>query len=162
MALQLKKRNYKFHLAATGALVLGAGFLLVKTYPHLMSCFTTKGKEEEDDNTPVELQAETKDDENNSTLESQSADVSLVDVAEWSDENLRSFLLEVSIHQLKIISENTNGNRKKSVLLPTLITISLFPLLNQFRKAFNINFNVILTMRIFLVRFLLLLKGVFN
>lgn len=161
MALQLKKRNYKVPILTAGALVLGAGFLLVKTYPHLISffpyCSQASGGTEED-NSPVEVDDDKEENERTGSTEKLAADDSLIDVAEWSDDNLRSFLMEVSIHYAERSNKNTNDNRKKSILLPMLIMTALLPLLNQFKKVLSVDLNVLLTIRIILLKFLLLLK----
>lgn len=165
MALQLKKRNYKVPILTAGAVVFGAGLLLIKTYPHLISFLplpcAKAGKETKEDNTPVEVD-NTEGDEELGGYSSKLGDDSLVDVAEWSDENLRSFLMEVSIQQAEHSSKNTNDNRKKSILLPMLIMTALLPLLNQFKRVLSIDLNVLLTIRIILFKFLLVLKRIIH
>lgn len=159
MALQLKKRNYKFPIFATGALVFGAGLLIVKTYPHLLTLIpsfgTRQASENKEDNSPVEVEGN--DDCEDPTVSTANlvAGDSLVDIAEWTDDNLRSFLMEVSIHHSLGDSRNTNDNRKKSILLPMLIMTALSPLLNQFKRILNFDLNILLTIRMILFRFLL-------
>lgn len=159
MALQLKKRNFKVPILTAGALVVGAGFLLVKTYPHLLTFLPccSQEKESKEDNSPVEIEDHKDED---GPINKFVSDESLVDVTEWSDDNLRSFLMEVSIQYAKRFNKNTNDNRKKSILLPMLIMTALFPLLNQFKRVLSVDLNILLTIRIILLKFLLLLKRI--
>lgn len=82
MSLQLKKRNIKLStVAITGAAVVAAGVILVNTFPHIkasvLSVFGSGKLKKADDDS------------------AEAGEESLVDVAEWSDENLKSFLQEV-------------------------------------------------------------------
>lgn len=82
MSLQLKKKNIKLStVAITGAAVVAAGVILVKTFPHIKAsvlCAFGCGKLRKEDEDSADAGEE-----------------SLVDVSEWSDENLKSFLQEV-------------------------------------------------------------------
>lgn len=101
MALNLKKRSFKLSPALTGAIILGAGVLAIKTFPHfkasIKSLFRTPGeKEDEDDNAPVEVvesQQEILDESEARSI----SEIKSVEIAEWSDENLRSYLTEVRL-----------------------------------------------------------------
>lgn len=103
MALQLKKRNFKLSTAATGALVLGAGFIIIKTFPHLKLTISTclfgtkKGDGADDDNKPIEV-IDRENAHDDDTLSYPASAESMVEIQEWSDENLKSFLLEVRLH----------------------------------------------------------------
>ncbi|EGW31370.1 uncharacterized protein SPAPADRAFT_67437 [Spathaspora passalidarum NRRL Y-27907] len=144
MSLQLKKpvnkaKNLKFSLAA-GAVILGTGYLVLNTFPHLKTSiwnYITGERqqerevqeeeiEEEQSNEPIELH-ESQVDLSASKLHDQS----YVDIAEWSNDNLKSWL-----------------SRKRSTLPLMLLMITLCPLLNQFRKilhSYNVIFNVNIT-----------------
>ncbi|ODV79044.1 uncharacterized protein CANTADRAFT_244198 [Suhomyces tanzawaensis NRRL Y-17324] len=113
MALQLKQsrnRTWKF-TAAKGAVVVGAAYLILSTFPHLRkSVFElisgTKKKEssedankdpkEYDDNTPIELE----DKESPKSLDESAVNItqSQVDIAEWSQADLKSWLGEKEIN----------------------------------------------------------------
>ncbi|RLV89271.1 hypothetical protein JA1_005236 [Spathaspora sp. JA1] len=143
MSIQLKKagkqnKNLKFGLAA-GAVVLGAGYLILNTFPHLKSrlwsCISGDKKEEleenveqdqeEPSNEPIELH-ESQVDLSDSKFHEQS----YVDIAEWSDDNLKSWLSQ------------------RSTLPLMLLMIILCPLLNQFRKivhSYHVIFNINIT-----------------
>ena len=98
MALQLKKRNFKLSSATTGALLIGAGLILIKTFPHIKSTIESAvfGQKnvyvEEDENKPVEV-----NDTIRSELETShpALNESAVEVSKWSDESLKSYLFEV-------------------------------------------------------------------
>lgn len=161
MALQLKRRNYKLTTAATGALLIGAGFMVFKTFPHLTSAlcsaFGSSKSEPEEDNTPIEI---TEIDEHNasSTLEKSYMDESLVDIANWSDDNLKSYLVEVSTNKTNLISKTTNSFRKKSVLLPMLLMMVLFPLFSRFKRVLNINFVIFFAFKEMILKLILKLR----
>lgn len=77
MSLQLKKRNIKLStVALASAAIVVAGVVVVNTFPHVKSsvmAIFSKSKPAPD-----------------SELED-----SLVDISEWSDENLKSYLQDV-------------------------------------------------------------------
>lgn len=101
MSLQLKgsTRNRNIKLSATaGALIIGAGYIIFKTFPHLKTTLynTLTGARVEseldaDDNEPIELN----DSNFGSSHDEFISDESLVNVEEWSDDNLKSWLSEV-------------------------------------------------------------------
>lgn len=101
MSLQLKgsTRNRNIKLSATaGALIIGAGYIIFKTFPHLKTTLynTLTGARVEseldaDDNEPIELN----DSNFGSSHDDFISDESLVNVEEWSDDNLKSWLSEV-------------------------------------------------------------------
>ncbi|KAK7679838.1 hypothetical protein QCA50_017165 [Cerrena zonata] len=107
MALQLNKsargRNLKV-AAGTGAVVLGAGYLLISTFPHLKTSIynylTNTQEEASDDNEPIELsrsdvqQAEKEEEALSQTVV---GDSSLVDINEWSQDNLKHWLSQKEI-----------------------------------------------------------------
>lgn len=101
MALNLKKRNFKLSSVATGALVVGAGLVFIKTFPHLkasISSFvfgTRHADGDDDENKPIEV-----NESNQTTIQADSTLVlllgeSAMEITEWSDDNLKSFLVEV-------------------------------------------------------------------
>lgn len=108
MALQLNKsargRNLKV-AAGAGAVVLGAGYLLLSTFPHLKTSIynyvTNTQEEASDDNEPIELsrsdvqQAEKEEEE--ALSQTVVGDSSLVDINEWSQDNLKHWLSQVCI-----------------------------------------------------------------
>lgn len=163
MSLQLKKKNYKFTTATTGALIIGAGFIVFKTFPHLKSAlYSALGASAtenniEGDNTPIEI---TNNDEVSSeALEASVVDESIVDITSWSDDNLKSYLVEVSINSFTASKSDTNDIRKKSVLLPMLLTMALYPLLSQFKRVFDLNINIFITLKAIMFRILIVLRG---
>lgn len=95
MALQLNKRKFRLPSATTSAIVIGAGLVLIKTFPHLTSFFksTTREQEGKDDQTPIEISEV--DEVPNDEGVSRSYET-LQNVDQWLDANLKSFLLEVS------------------------------------------------------------------
>lgn len=75
MSLRLNKRNLKLStVAIAGAAVVAAGFVLITTFPHVKTSFlSVLGLRK--DHVP--------------------ADKPVVDLSEWTDEELKSFLQEV-------------------------------------------------------------------
>ncbi|KAK6455733.1 uncharacterized protein RJT20DRAFT_49586 [Scheffersomyces xylosifermentans] len=155
MSLQFKKksntgRNLRV-AAASSAVVVGVSYIVLNTFPHLKTSIYnyltgTQDDDEEDlsvhksetkeDNEPIELKAQDSQELFNSSATLQ--DESLVDVAEWSNANLKSWL------------------GQKSVLQPMLLMITLFPLLSQYKKlvaTYNMILNINLT-QVFLSLFL--------
>ncbi|KAF7999165.1 hypothetical protein OXX79_001701 [Metschnikowia pulcherrima] len=68
----------------------------------------------------------------------------------------------LSLSESDLAHKNTNRRRKKSVLLPMLAMMSLYPLLTQYNRLFNANLNIVLTLRYLLLRVLLLVKYLTN
>lgn len=149
MSLQLKgsTRNRNIKLSATaGALIIGAGYIIFKTFPHLKTTLynTLTGARVEseldaDDNEPIEL--------NDSNLDSSHddfiSDESLVNVEEWSDDNLKSWLSEVrTMYDNVVRPPNTNSHRKKLRLHPMLLIITLYPLLILSRRLL-LSYNLV-------------------
>lgn len=87
--------------AASTAVVVGVTYLVLKSFPHIKTSlynYVTGTKddaddeaEDEEDHKPIELK-QSKLEESDYLNGS-----SLVDVQEWTEENLRSFLISVSI-----------------------------------------------------------------
>ncbi|CUM65322.1 uncharacterized protein PRCAT00002957001 [Priceomyces carsonii] len=97
MALQLKKNRTSIKLTvASSAFVIGATYLVFRTFPHLRTSIydyvTGKKPEFEDDNEPIELR-----ESDQALSEGSFSDSSVVDITQWSDDNLKSWLSEVSI-----------------------------------------------------------------
>ena len=152
MNTRLKQVNrvHKLKLAAaSGAIVVGATYLILKSFPHLRTSFYDylsgnshdNEEDEVEDNVPIELSDSPTEEFSTANL----GELSLVDVGQWSDDNLKNWLHSVSsIDQIPSISD-TNITRKKSVLHPMLLMITLFPLLSQFKKllvSYNIMYNI--------------------
>lgn len=113
MSLQLKtnSRNRNIKLAASvGAVIIGAGYIVLTTFPHLKStiCSTLLGSKKPDvkgtdDNEPIELyedsESEYEDSDSEDAADTTEAlnEESIVNVEKWSDENLKSWLSEVCI-----------------------------------------------------------------
>lgn len=149
MSLQLKgnTRNRNIRLPATaGALIVGASYIIFKTFPHLKTTLyntLTGGLVESeldvDDNEPIELN----DSNSDSTHNDHIGDESLVNVEDWSDDNLKSWLSEVrTTNDNVVLPPNTNSHRKKLRLHPMLLIITLYPLLILLRKLL-ISYNLV-------------------
>ncbi|GEQ70628.1 hypothetical protein JCM33374_g4306 [Metschnikowia sp. JCM 33374] len=100
MSLQLRKNKFGLSTAATGALVLGAGFLLFKTFPHLkasiLSRFSGEASEEEDGNEVVQLNEDDVTPPEELTESLILENKIPADPSKWSDATLKSYLTEVS------------------------------------------------------------------
>ncbi|KAG7666210.1 uncharacterized protein J8A68_000255 [[Candida] subhashii] len=112
MSLQFKKsnkaRNLKLGLTA-GVIVIASSYLVLNTFPHLKTSLYnyisgTKSEEEEEeekvegtnkDNEPIELN---ESGELPNGMMTQSIEQSYVNVAEWSDDNLKSYLIEKEVN----------------------------------------------------------------
>lgn len=134
MALQLNQTNRGRNLrlaVGTGAVILGTSYLILNTFPHLKTSIynyitNTKSDDEdiqdEEDNEPIELTRSTENLKNNQTISSSSSssnisstssdklshtipDESIVDISKWSDDNLKSWLNEVSILNFRFVFE---------------------------------------------------------
>ncbi|OBA23488.1 hypothetical protein METBIDRAFT_9747 [Metschnikowia bicuspidata var. bicuspidata NRRL YB-4993] len=101
MALQLKKNRFRLSTVTTGALVIGAGVLLFKTFPHLktslLSRFSEETAEEEDGNDVVQLNEEKAASEDETTESLIQTNKIPADASKWCDATLKSYLTEVSI-----------------------------------------------------------------
>ncbi|KAM9903916.1 hypothetical protein OXX79_003059 [Metschnikowia pulcherrima] len=113
MALQLKKNKFRLSTAATGALVLGAGYIILKTFPHLKTSLLSRlygeSTEEEDENEIVQLN-EDEELATEETTESLILEKKIpADTSKWSDATLRSYLAEVSTphHSQSLIEVST-------------------------------------------------------
>ncbi|KAF7999162.1 hypothetical protein HF325_006694 [Metschnikowia pulcherrima] len=119
MALQLKKNKFRLSTAATGALVLGAGYIILKTFPHLKTSLLSRlygdTTEEEDENEIVQLN-EDEEIATEETTESLILEKKIpADTLKWSDATLRSYLTEVSIpHHSQSLIEVSTVREKKS------------------------------------------------
>lgn len=100
MALQLKgraRRNWRLPVTA-GAVVIGVGFIALKTFPHLKDSLTqllSGQSTSEDDNEPIELDNNDEEDTDTEALAPGSVKES-TDVSQWREEELKSWLHEVS------------------------------------------------------------------
>lgn len=161
MSLQLKKSNRIRNIGISSAVIIGASFVVLKTFPHLKTSFyqfVTGSKDEpkDDANEPIELNSEESDEPRDI------ADESMINVNEMSNEDLKSWLKKVCnglyIQNHKLILTN----RKKSILPKMLVILILFPLLNQFKKLSTnqiiVRFNVVE----YLLKLLLIIQGVFK
>lgn len=177
MAVQLNQkstRNWRLAVG-TGAIVVGAAFVVLQTFPHLKTSFynllTTSEEpniDNNDDNEPVEVKKHDEspsDPENEKELQVSSHSLneeSLVDIGAWSEDNLKSWLNEVSIAELKSRkkSGNTNSNRKKSVLHRTLLAMALLPILSLFRTKITSYYGFVLNFSLtqFIIRLLMVLR----
>lgn len=111
MSIQIQKRNRNIKLAATaGAVLFGAGYLILTTFPHLKTSIyntltgtkTDKDEDEEADNQPIELREETSREKDiESSIQIVNGEESIVNIEKWSDENLKSWLSEVSTNSCK-------------------------------------------------------------
>lgn len=164
MALQLNRRKFKLSTATTGALIVGVGLVIFKTFPHLSSIFTSYSKSDEilenDDNTPIEIRDGTSDLVQNAEPLALSEN-GLVDSTDWLEAKLKSFLIEVRTLPPGW-SKFTNQHSKISTLPPTLIMIVLCLLLNQFKKGYKLSVNILLILRFLVVLFLLRMQRVFS
>ncbi|KAM9911405.1 hypothetical protein OXX69_003549 [Metschnikowia pulcherrima] len=117
MALQLKRNKFRLSTAATGALVLGAGYIILKTFPHLKTSLLSRlygeTTEEEDENEIVQLN-EDEEIATEETTESLILEKKIpADTSKWSDATLRSYLAEVSTpHHSQSLIEVSNVRKK--------------------------------------------------
>lgn len=113
MALQLKanKANRWKTLGVPSAVVLGSVYIVLRTFPHLkvslynyMKGQLLDSKETVEDNNPIELKSNDNDDsfdsgtsshDNDNDIDNDIVNESMVDVSEWSNDNLKSWLQEV-------------------------------------------------------------------
>lgn len=150
MALPLKRKNFRISSAATGALVIGAGLILIKTFPHIKASISTcvfgtkKGDDEEDDNRPVEVR-DSLESQMTSSVHSGMGE-SAIEISEWSDEDLKSYLLEVRLYSYSF-TIHTNDFRKKSIFHLMLQMIILYPLSRAFRSILDFNIIFIMFLR---------------
>ena len=112
MALQLKsKQSSKWKaLGVPSAVVLGSAYIVLRTFPHLKvslyDYITGNRREEQDnfDNSPIQLNdneshdgSNDSDDINDNANDNDIINESMVDVNQWSNDNLKSWLQEVRI-----------------------------------------------------------------
>ncbi|CAH6721484.1 hypothetical protein CLIB1444_06S03246 [[Candida] jaroonii] len=97
MSLNLTKKSNKLrNFGIGGAIVIGTSLIVLNTFPHLKTSilnYIKGGEDEEVDNEPIELNEE-------QTISEPSRDIaeeSMIDVNEWSNDNLKSWLSEVCI-----------------------------------------------------------------
>lgn len=113
MALQLKKNKFRLSTAATGALVLGAGILIIKTFPHLkaslLSRFSAEKTEEEDGNDVVQLNEEKEIAPEDLTESLVLENKIPADPSKWCDTTLKNYLKE------KEVSPPPNASRDQLV-----------------------------------------------
>lgn len=108
MSLKLTKKSNKLrNFGIGGAIVIGTSLIVLNTFPHLKTSilnYIKGGEDEEVDNEPIELN------EDQSKIETPRdiAEESMVDVNQWSDDNLKSWLLEVCIEILFNLKRFTN------------------------------------------------------
>ncbi|KAK6201171.1 uncharacterized protein RJT21DRAFT_33096 [Scheffersomyces amazonensis] len=149
-----RNRNLKY-IGLGGLALIGSSYLILSTFPHLKTSIYNyingiSGEVEEDnqeerekeqeenesphkskksakfstENEPIELHDST-DSLRNSKKLYESLDQSIVDINEWSNDNLKSWLQEKLIFQR------------------ILIMITLYPLLSQFRRVLS-NYNLLI------------------
>lgn len=100
MAVQLKTSRSKFKVTATVGAVIVGSYIVLKTFPHLKDSiynYLTGSGEIEDDNEPIELKEEAKDQQSNIETKITESSTDSEVVAKWSDNKLKSWLREVSI-----------------------------------------------------------------
>lgn len=106
MSTQLRRNQRRIGIGAIslGTVVIG-GYLIVKTFPHLKNSicrYFSCSSDKEEDNEPIEID----DEAHNEGIEEPSDSVKefeagsydeTIDVSSWSEDNLKSFLREVSL-----------------------------------------------------------------
>lgn len=121
MAVRLRKQNFRLNHVATGVLVVGASFLVFKTFPHLKTSITScifgarADDVTEDENSPVEVSEHAEGQQSPSDGEQIQ---SLDNIAQWSVDSLKSYLIEVCVFMnLLLIDDDTNNVRRTLALL---------------------------------------------
>lgn len=172
MALQLNnKKPSKLKLSGvSGAVIVGATILLFRTFPHLKYSiydYITGNKkssnyeanEEEEDNRPIDLINSDNEEELSRSTDTVTNGESLVDINEWSDDTLKSWLHQVRINkEYNNTMEDTNSLRKKSALPKILLILTLYPLLNQCKTiltSYNLFVNINITQFLFKIIYLI-------
>lgn len=171
---QKSARNWRIAVG-TGAVAVGAAFVILQTFPHLKTSFYNlvtgsddSTNEKDEDNEPIEVKKRgesVNDSKDEKALQASSQSLneeSLVDIGEWSEDNLKSWLSEVSIGDLKDqnVSGNTNKNRTKSALHRTLLAMALLPILNLFRAKITSYYGFVLNFSLtqFIIRLLMVIR----
>lgn len=145
--------------------MIGAGLILIKTFPHMKASIASyvfgmkNGEDQEDDNRPVGV-SDSLESEVISSVHSDLSE-SAIEISEWSQENLKSYLLEVCLNQ-NSFPVHTNDNRKKLAFHLMLQMLILYPLSRVSRGILDFNFTVYMFLRSKIMEILMILANFFN
>ncbi|EGV62713.1 hypothetical protein PSN45_000645 [Yamadazyma tenuis] len=121
MSLSLKpKSNRLKNVTITSAVIVGASLVILNTFPHLKQSlydyFTQSkdGSDEEDVNAPIELSSEELA-EGDKVSSKDIAEESIVDVNEWSNDDLKSWLKKKEVNTPQDASHSNLVSLVKSI-----------------------------------------------
>lgn len=145
--------------------MIGAGLILIKTYPHIKASIASyvfgvkDGEVQDDENRPVGV-SDSLESEVETSIHSGLSE-STIEISEWSQESLKSYLIEVCSHQ-NSFPMHTNDPRKKSVFHLMLQMLILYPLSRVSKGILDFNFTLFMFLRSRIMEIFMIFANSFN